>query len=81
MPIAGPSLDGPITLSRLLETGLTADPDAEALVSLRRRWTWRALEEASARLAAGYLALGLVPGDRIASLMPNRTELLVHYVA
>ncbi len=35
----------------------------------------------STRLAAGYLGLGLAPGDRVASLMPNRTELLVHYIA
>ena len=33
------------------------------------------------RLAAHYLALGLQPGDRVASLMPNRTELVVHYLA
>jgi long-chain acyl-CoA synthetase len=81
MPIAGPPLAAPIDLPQILAAGLRADPDAEALVSLRRRWTWRMLDEASARLAGGYLALGLRPGDRIASLMPNRTELLVHYIA
>jgi acyl-coenzyme A synthetase/AMP-(fatty) acid ligase len=32
-------------------------------------------------LAHQYLALGLVPGDRVASLMPNRGVLLVHYLA
>ena len=32
-------------------------------------------------LAAGYLDSGLDPGDRIASLMPNRYELIVHYLA
>src|SRR6476620_10457994 len=32
-------------------------------------------------LAGGYRALGLQPGDRIASLMPNRIALLVHYLA
>lgn len=35
----------------------------------------------STRLAANYLTLGLKPGDRIASLMPNRCELLIHYIA
>jgi long-chain acyl-CoA synthetase len=39
------------------------------------------LDDLSARLAAGYLSLGLRPGDRVASLMPNRTELLIHYLA
>jgi acyl-coenzyme A synthetase/AMP-(fatty) acid ligase len=32
-------------------------------------------------LAAGYLSLGLEPGDRLASLMPNRVALAVHYLA
>ena len=56
-------------------------PDELALVSADRRMTWRELEEASLRLAGGYLGLGLEPGDRIASLMPNRIELVVHYLA
>ena len=29
----------------------------------------------------GLLQLGLTPGDRVASLMPNRTALLIHYIA
>jgi long-chain acyl-CoA synthetase len=80
MPIAGPALDGPLDLPELLELGLATKPDAEALVSRRRRWTWRQLDSSSTRLAGSYLEL-LAPGDRIASLMPNRTELLVHYLA
>ncbi len=80
MPISGPPLDRPVDLSRILERGLAATPDADALVSRRRRWTWRSLESASRRLAESYLDL-LAPGDRIASLMPNRTELIVHYLA
>ena len=39
------------------------------------------LDSVSTRLAGNYLDLGLAPGDRIASLMPNRTELMVHYLA
>lgn len=81
MPIAGPPLDRPFNLAEILKRGLDTKPDADALVSRRRRWTWRMLDSASARLAVGYLDLGLAPGDRIASLMPNRTELIVHYLA
>jgi long-chain acyl-CoA synthetase len=81
MPISGPPLDGPIVLHEILRKGLETKPDAVALVSARQRWTWRKLDDVSSRLAAGYLELGLGPGDRIASLMPNRTELLVHYLA
>jgi acyl-coenzyme A synthetase/AMP-(fatty) acid ligase len=48
---------------------------------VQRSLTWRELEEASSRLAAGYLGLGLVAGDRVGSLMPNRVDLVVHYLA
>ncbi len=81
MTITGPELDEPIEVHRILRKGLETKPDAEALVSRRQRWTWRMLDDVSARLAAGYLELGLRPGDRIASLMPNRTELVIHYLA
>jgi len=81
MPIAGPPLEAPVNVSGILEQGLDTKLDADALVSRRRRWTWRALDAVSSRLAGNYLELGLKPGDRIASLMPNRTELMVHYIA
>jgi long-chain acyl-CoA synthetase len=81
MPIAGPRLDGPIVVPEILKNGVETKPDEEALVSCRERWTWRMLDDVSNRLAAGYLELGLRPGDRVASLMPNRTELLIHYLA
>jgi long-chain acyl-CoA synthetase len=81
MPIAGPPLYRPFNLAEILRQGLDTKPDADALVSRRRRWTWRMLDSVSARLAGSYLDLGLAPGDRIASLMPNRSELIVHYLA
>jgi long-chain acyl-CoA synthetase len=81
MPIAGPPLERPINLVKLLETGLTAKPDDLALVSFESKWTWRDLDRASRQLAAHYLSIGLEPGDRIASLLPNRGALIVHYLA
>lgn len=81
MPIAGARLDRPVELVRLLEVGLKGKPNEPALVSLERTWSWSELEDASTRLAGAYLALGLTPGDRVASLMPNRGALLVHYLA
>jgi acyl-CoA synthetase (AMP-forming)/AMP-acid ligase II len=57
------------------------DPDGVAVESIHRRLTWAQLERESARLAAGYLSIGLEPGDRLASLMPNRVALAVHYLA
>ena len=78
---SGTALLRQATPSDLLRAGLESDPDGLALVSARTRLTWRALEDLGSRLATTYLDLGLEPGDRIASLMPNRFELVVHYLA
>jgi len=80
MPISGAPLGDPIVISNLLGCGLELNPDEPALVSTVARWTWRELDVASRRLAANLLALGLKPGDRVASLMPNRVDLIVHYL-
>jgi long-chain acyl-CoA synthetase len=80
--IAGAQLDAPAArLSDLLRLGLETKPEEVALLSNRRALTWAALEDASSRVAAGYLGLGLRAGDRVASLMPNRVDLVVHYLA
>lgn len=81
MAFAGPALERPIELVRLLEVGLKSKPNGTALVSLERKWSWWELDQTSTQLAGQYLALGLAPGDRVASLMPNRGVLLVHYLA
>ena len=84
MPVgtySGAAVQQPATLSDLLRAGLETDPKGLALVSARTRLTWVELDELSSVLAAGYLDSGLEPGDRIASLMPNRYELIVHYLA
>jgi long-chain acyl-CoA synthetase len=82
MLIDGTPLDRPAPpLDDLLRLGLDAAPDAVALVSAGRALTWRQLEEETARLAGGYRGRGLEPGDRLASLMPNRIDLVVHYLA
>ncbi len=81
MPHAGPLLEEPTQLSDILRAGLENRPNDPALVSMEGVWSWSDLDAAAARLAANYLALGLKPGDRVASLMPNRTALFVHYIA
>jgi acyl-coenzyme A synthetase/AMP-(fatty) acid ligase len=65
----------------LLAAGLNGKPDEPALVLLQRTWSWRELEGDATRLARQYLAMGLAPGDRVASLLPNRGALVVHYLA
>lgn len=81
MPFSGPALERPIHLPTLLRKGVEATPDKPALVSVEARWTWRGLAQVTDRLAANLLSLGLQPGDRVASLMPNRTALVLHYLA
>src|SRR5437762_8649227 len=78
---AGSALERPVSPCGLLRAGLGADPDGLALIGADTRWTWRTLDDLSDRLAAGLLGLGLRPGDRVASLMPNRPALIVHYLA
>jgi acyl-coenzyme A synthetase/AMP-(fatty) acid ligase len=81
MPVAGPPLEKRYALTEILASGLATRPDALALVSNESRWTWRELDAASQRLAGNYLGLGLQAGDRVASLLPNRGALIVHYLA
>jgi long-chain acyl-CoA synthetase len=76
-PLAAPARP----LNELLRHGLERDPDDIAMVSIVRSMTWRELEDESTALAGGYRAIGLEEGDRIASLMPNRIDLAVHYLA
>ena len=82
MLIDGLPLEAPAApLNDLLRIGLEAGAEELALVSAERSMSWRELESEAERLAGGYRAMGLAPGDRIASLMPNRDALLVHYLA
>jgi acyl-coenzyme A synthetase/AMP-(fatty) acid ligase len=74
-------LETPVNPYGLLGAGLDANPDGLALISADTRWTVRTLDDLSDRLAVSLLGLGLNPGDRIASLMPNRPALIVHYLA
>jgi len=81
VPQSGLVLEKPVDLATVLDAGLKRCPAAPALLSLEGNLTWSELAERSDRLAAHYLSLGLEPGDRIASLMPNRLALIAHYLA
>ncbi len=81
MLIDGHPLEAPSApLEELLRVGL-ATPGEPALIAADRSLSWGELEAASTRLAGGYRGLGLEAGDRLASLMPNRVDLVVHYLA
>ncbi len=77
----GPALAPPVDLNRLLEAGLCREPAAPALQDLTHAISWADLECQAEQLARAYRRLGLQRGDRLASLIPNRVELIVHYLA
>ena len=79
--LQGRSLARPATPHDLLRAGLELHPDRPALIAATGRRTFDEADRMSSRLAASLLALGLRPGDRVASLMPNRPALIVHYLA
>ncbi|MGQ0844085.1 MAG: AMP-binding protein [Sporichthyaceae bacterium] len=79
VPLLGETLGA--TLARIA----AAHPDAEAVVDVPagKRWTYAQLHADVRRLAAGLLAAGIAPGDRVALWAPNCAEwiLLQHATA
>jgi fatty-acyl-CoA synthase len=51
-----------------------ADRDALVVPHQQVRWSWRELHQRARKLAAGLVALGLEPGDRIGMLAPDVAE-------
>lgn len=64
------------TFSQLLRSRAEAQGDAVAVVGLDKRWTYGELLEKAETAAAGFLALGLKPGDRVVVQLPNLPEFL-----
>ena len=81
MHLNGKPLPPLFPIADILRRGVEDRPDDVALTSREARWTWRDLDSAADRLAANLTGLGLRPGDRVASLMPNRDALFLHYIA
>ncbi len=68
-----------ITVGDVLDRAAARWPDRDALVIPQRgiRWSWSELRDRARKLAAGLLALGLQPGERIGMLAPNVAEWLL----
>lgn len=64
------------TFSQLLRSRAEAQPDAVAVVGMDKRWTYGELLQKAETAAAGFLALGLKPGDRVVVQLPNLPEFL-----
>jgi fatty-acyl-CoA synthase len=64
------------TVGMALEDAARRWGDRPALIVRHQniRWTYRELNEAAERFAAGLLKLGLQPGDRVGIWSPNRYE-------
>ena len=73
---SGPSPLLGLTVGDVLDEAARRWPDGEALVVPHQsiRWSWAELQHEAKALAAGLIALGLEPGDRIGILAPNRAE-------
>ncbi|MBK1968786.1 AMP-binding protein [Brevundimonas diminuta] len=64
------------TFSQLLRSRAEAQGDAVAVVGMEQRWTYGELLQKAETAAAGFLALGLKPGDRVVVQLPNLPEFL-----
>jgi len=64
------------TIGEAFDRTVARWPGREALVVRHQgvRWTWRELAERVEALAAGLLAIGLEPGDRVGIWAPNCSE-------
>src|SRR5262245_44881141 len=69
------------TLGGLIDELASARPDAEAIVFRGERLTFSALRDRADTLARALLAVGVQKGDRVAILLPNRSEWLISAVA
>ena len=64
------------TIGEALTIAASRWPDVEAMVSVHQdiRWTWAEFARRADAFAAGLLALGLKPGDRVGVWGPNSAE-------
>src|SRR5262249_10496284 len=54
-------------------------PDRAAIRFYGRSITYRELDELATRFANALIALGVVPGERVALLMPNCPQMVIAY--
>jgi long-chain acyl-CoA synthetase len=64
------------SLAALVRAAARSRPEAPAVVAGQERLTWGELDAAVDRAAAGYAALGLAAGDRVAVQLPNGVDWL-----
>jgi fatty-acyl-CoA synthase len=72
--------DYPSTVGRVLERTARRVPGKLALTFAQRSWSYEELDRAAGRVAAGLLAQGLEPGDRVAAFGKNSDAYLLLYL-
>ena len=70
-----------MNVAQLLERAALYHAARPALSFGERRWTYAELDHDASRLAAGFAALGLGRGERVALHLPNRPEFVLAYYA
>lgn len=78
-----PAEIGPVsgTIPHLLLQAAQKSPQAPALAFFGRNISYGALADQTARLAQAFRNLGVVPGERVAFLLPNCPQLVMAYHA
>ncbi|GAB2461916.1 AMP-binding protein [Jatrophihabitans fulvus] len=72
-PPSGPE----VTFAELLASTAARHPDAPAVVEGDVRLDWAHVHEEAGRVAAGLAKLGVAPGDRVVTQLPNWWETVV----
>jgi acyl-CoA synthetase (AMP-forming)/AMP-acid ligase II len=67
-------LRGPVTVPDVLAARAAHAPGSLAVVDGDRRWSYGELDERVRRAAAGLVAAGVAPGDRVAIWAPNSAD-------
>ncbi len=72
---------GPQTVAAVLDAGLAAHPEREALVGRHTRFTYAALDAEVDRAAVALHGLGVRAADRVAISTANHPEIVVGFLA
>jgi fatty-acyl-CoA synthase len=72
-----------MTIGDLFDAVSSRFPDGEALVDIpkKTRYSYRELQRIVARLAGGFLKLGIAKGEHLAIWAPNRSEYIIAELA
>jgi long-chain acyl-CoA synthetase len=71
----------PETYDAMIRHSAARHPENEAVICGDRRIIWADFDAMIERTACGYLAAGLLPGERVAVMLDNRLEYLVAILA